>query len=455
MLPSGYKLLEYIQSTGSQYVDTEFKPNQDTRVVLSGYNDSTASGWVYGAWASASSNQFAGSCNKTYAVRYGTTSFALSENIPVGPVEFDHNKNAYFVNGTSGTLTQQTFTSAYSIYLFAINAAGTVSSGKFTGKIYSCRIYDNGTLVRDFVPCIDPDDEIGLYDQVGATFYGNAGTGAFIAGPVVVDGLPTPDNLTVNTADGQISLAWDPVTGALFYTVLRDGFQIGNTTETTYTTPMVPFANSVYGVTAVNDEFESPPAEVLAQYIPADYLLITDRTSADAQRVKYLRETGWAAMTEAERTEFLSHLKGAYNASDLNRVEYAAQQLANTLNSLPDEFRSYAAGKGVAWDDLFDVPYTPPSIETKYDWTARDIPTTSDMERYLGNVTHLRSLLDYATAALPVSMDKLTADGANAIEAALEGLFAAILALQEDRKLLIDNTAAAWFYSGEIYGGEV
>ena len=189
--------------------------------------------------------------------------------------------------------------------------------------------------------------------------------------------------------------------------------------------------------------------------ISEKYGLITDRTSADVQRAQYLRKIGWSAMTEEERTEFLSPLKGSYNADDLNRVEYTAQQLADRLNALPVELREHAAEMSVAWSPLFDVPYTPPNIETKCDWTVEDIPTVSDMERYLGNVTLLRGILDYATAALPTSMDGLTYAGANAIEAALEGLFAAILALKENRLTKIDNTAAAWMYSGEIYGGEV
>ena len=33
-IPSGYKRLEYIKSSGTQYIDTGFKPNQNTRVVM-------------------------------------------------------------------------------------------------------------------------------------------------------------------------------------------------------------------------------------------------------------------------------------------------------------------------------------------------------------------------------------------------------------------------------------
>ena len=182
--PSEYTKLEYIQSSGTQYIDTGFIPDHNTRVVLDGYNDSASSGWTYGVWTSSTSNQFAGSCNATYAVRYGSANARLSANVPVGKVHFDQNKNAYTVNETSGTLLEQSFSCAYSMYLFAINAAGTVSSGKFTGKVYSCQIYDNGTLVRDFVPAKNSSGTVGLYDTVNGVFYTNAGSGAFAEGPL-------------------------------------------------------------------------------------------------------------------------------------------------------------------------------------------------------------------------------------------------------------------------------
>ena len=183
--------------------------------------------------------------------------------------------------------------------------------------------------------------------------------------------------------------------------------------------------------------------------------LITDRTQADVDRVKKLRAKGWRAMTAAERTEFLLPLKGAYNSTDLNRVEHAARRLADQLALLPQELRQYAADKQVAFEPGFDVPYPPTQIETKTDWTVQDIPTPSDMARYLGNVKTLRAMLDYATAVLPDSMDGLTYTGANAIEQALEGLFVAIVDFRLLKQGLIDNSAAAFLYSGEIYGGEV
>lgn len=172
-IPSEYTELAYIESTGSQYIDTGFKPNNNTRVVLSAYNLSNSSGWTFGTWESATSKQFAFSCNGTYSFRYGTTSKSLSQ-VPIGEFYVDYNKNNYIINDVFGSFTAQTFESEHNMYLFAINANGAVSSGKYTGRIYFCKIYDNGILVRDYVPAKDSNGVIGLYDKLNNVFYSSA-----------------------------------------------------------------------------------------------------------------------------------------------------------------------------------------------------------------------------------------------------------------------------------------
>ena len=48
-LPEGYAEVQYIQSSGTQYVDTGFKPNQDTRVLIKLSTSETGSHTVFGA----------------------------------------------------------------------------------------------------------------------------------------------------------------------------------------------------------------------------------------------------------------------------------------------------------------------------------------------------------------------------------------------------------------------
>ena len=178
MLPSGYTLLEYIKNSGAQYIDTGFIPNQNTRMVID-CEITYASGWAMLAGTHSNSERFSWwSDRKNIEGNYIASAKKTAGFTGRGVL--DANKNVWFVNGSTLTFTQSNFTSAKTIYLFSVNGGSGVPNG--TMKLYSCQIYDNGTLVRQFVPCINPDGEVGLYDLVGRKFYGNTGTGVFTAG---------------------------------------------------------------------------------------------------------------------------------------------------------------------------------------------------------------------------------------------------------------------------------
>ena len=152
--------------------------------------------------------------------------------------------------------------------------------------------------------------------------------------------------------------------------------------------------------------------------------LITDRTQADVDRVRQLAQKGFGTMTADEKTEWLNGLKGAYNASDLNRVGAAVAYVAGRLN-----------GYGYAV-----------TVNPKQDWTGSDIPTAGQMAAYLRDVAALRGTIAVmaSTPPTPDSANGLTWQEANDIEQI-------ILDVDE----LLTRMAAAWFYSGELYAGEV
>lgn len=156
-----------------------------------------------------------------------------------------------------------------------------------------------------------------------------------------------------------------------------------------------------------------------------DLNLITNRTQADVDRVAALAgrvSTGTA--TAAEKTEWATDLKGAYNASDLNRVGAAVAYVSGRLN-----------GYGYAV-----------TVSPKQDWTVSDIPTAGQMAAYLRDVAALRGAIAVmaSTPPTPDSASGLTWQEANNIEQIL---------LDVDE--LLTRMAAAWFYSGEIWSGEI
>lgn len=184
-LPSGYHELEYIQSTGTQYIDTGFKPNQDTRViidseVLSTTTDGTC---IFGARVSYNNTAFSSWSTTTqiytdYGSNYQFATFDCYKRFII-----DKNKNVQTTNDVSITLASATFQSAQNAYIFAVNSSGPKYYS--TIKLYSLKLYNNGTLIRDYIPCINSGGYIGLYDIVNNMFYSNAGTGVFIAGPII------------------------------------------------------------------------------------------------------------------------------------------------------------------------------------------------------------------------------------------------------------------------------
>lgn len=187
-LPSGYRRLEYIQSSGTQYVDTGFKPNQDTRTILD-FNIYTysAAGYVFGCRGGGSegyNNRYGLMYNGTFRTDYGNgNGLTFSEAIVHGDRHLiDKNKAVCTLDNERLTNTSTTFQSPYNMALFGIIEGGSAIY-LMSVRVYSCQIYDNGTLVRDFVPCINSSNVAGLYDLIGNKFYSSASSTALIAGP--------------------------------------------------------------------------------------------------------------------------------------------------------------------------------------------------------------------------------------------------------------------------------
>ena len=189
-LPSGYTELEYIQSSGTQYIDTGFKPSGNSGIVVDyqqvgtiAYQDP-----LFGARQSSSNTAFSMwlSSNVTYP-QYGNVSYDAK------PISINNNTRLIYkldkgiasCGDKTVSFSQLSFTSSYNLVLFSVNTGGTVDTRRISGKLYNCKIYDNNEIVRDFIPCKNPSGVIGLYDTVNSQFYQNAGSGAFVAGPEI------------------------------------------------------------------------------------------------------------------------------------------------------------------------------------------------------------------------------------------------------------------------------
>lgn len=177
-LPSGYKKLEYIQSSGTQKIDTgllveksdsfemefEWTPTAPSSACYVG-----ADGYMQVGMGTSGYGLFLTSNTTAYGTKDSVTETLYVNNTQV----FSHNwSNENLLNVKLG--------------LFSCGAAGnTWRSGAVTAKLYGCTIKKAGVLVRNFIPCKNSSGVIGLWDDVNSTFYQNAGSGTFTAGPEI------------------------------------------------------------------------------------------------------------------------------------------------------------------------------------------------------------------------------------------------------------------------------
>ncbi len=197
-LPAGYTELEYIESTGTQYIDTGITDivNLKTELVAQLTSiQTTGFPTLIGAGLSSSSDYY-----KVILGYHGTQFYSQSGN-GSGYKYFgnlDTNKHTFIVdNGTdSQTITMDgtIYTSNYAITtnqtvplaIFARKTAGSVGSST-NMKVWSVKFWHNGVLIQNLVPARrDSDGVLGMYDLADANpataFHTNAGTGTFIAG---------------------------------------------------------------------------------------------------------------------------------------------------------------------------------------------------------------------------------------------------------------------------------
>lgn len=190
--------------------------------------------------------------------------------------------------------------------------------------------------------------------------------------------------------------------------------------------------------------------------------LVFDRTQADVDRVFTLKNKiltkGLSSLSDEEKAEYMTGMKGAYNYEDMNRVGQAVAYIANRMTSLPDELAAYRAEKGVDDDPIYEVPYDPATVvvAAKTNWAMGDTPTQSLAKAYLNNLMVLRKQLTLSADVplVPASLDNLTFSTANNIEYLLYLIDLTLTQVEADLYSKIDRTVDAFDYVNLCYCGE-
>lgn len=196
-LPSEYQEVEYIQSDTSniQYINTWYLPTSNPKIELDfmyiNWVETTDYVWFDIYWRRWSTNS-------TYIWMYiNNPNWYVSPNY----AGFDPGQNSwvtiskntryyhiqdgwqFYLNWTkyaNASTTNTLATANYPIFLFWNNIQWTVQGRKKSMRVYSCKMWNDWTLVRDFIPCYRKSDNvIGLYDLVNNQFYTNSWSGTF------------------------------------------------------------------------------------------------------------------------------------------------------------------------------------------------------------------------------------------------------------------------------------
>lgn len=192
--PTPLHLVEYLQSTGTQFINLGVGANATNIHIEAAIEFQTTSndGFAWGGFNNGHYG-FADIYNDRMYNKlkffYGSNQ-SLTVNAPAYSADTKYTIDvtasgssiSYVINGEQQIVSVSNATATGDIYLFR---RGTDSNYMGRVKIYYFRLYVDGALVRDMVPVIDENDVPCMYDQVSSGYFYNLGTGSFTAGPDV------------------------------------------------------------------------------------------------------------------------------------------------------------------------------------------------------------------------------------------------------------------------------
>ena len=197
-LPSGYTQVKYLQSSNTQWINTGYYPNQNTKFEISGTQGDTDSALfglsvVFYCFNNSGSTTFYGFCGDS-----GSFNFTMG-SVPV--VLTMSATDGIVINGTKYIdLTASSTTADYPMALFGRmnNSTGEVAKLGYH-RINYAKIYENNILIHSYIPCRrNSDNVLGMFDTVTGNFLTNSGTGTFTAGADVVPSPNTPMDIVCN-----------------------------------------------------------------------------------------------------------------------------------------------------------------------------------------------------------------------------------------------------------------
>lgn len=183
--------VEYIESTGTQYIDTGICPYKTkTEITFQAVSKGSTNQYIVASWNDNDNRYYpanvtgAGSTFKTADRSNNYTKLGSYDTNVHTVIYNDENNKVYFDGVEKATVSDLTNQAVNSIFLFAMHNSSNQAQEYFIGRIMSVKFTDKetGELIGDFKPVKDGVGVYCMYDEVGKRYYYNQGTGDFTGG---------------------------------------------------------------------------------------------------------------------------------------------------------------------------------------------------------------------------------------------------------------------------------
>lgn len=179
-----YNNLAYIQANGTQWLDTGYTPNDNTKIIIELSDivkpNETA---IFGANTTWKENSYLLYCLNSRKMNW-------TYNGPITITSDLTSKHTITIFRGTVILDGSTVSTNTQINSSAVNSTLTLFSipgGQYRGsyKLYSFKIYENDVLIKNYIPVKDVLNIVCLYDTINKQYIYNQGPNEFISGEEV------------------------------------------------------------------------------------------------------------------------------------------------------------------------------------------------------------------------------------------------------------------------------
>ena len=208
-LPDEYQKVEYIESSGTQYIMTNIIPSDTNGMYAKVASMNTSSDVIFvGSKGSSNSRFWLGNTGGGFYFgwnMYTTNRPAITrDSINIIKLNYlNDRKKVYNDNILESNIETLSSDNKSPISIFAANVNGSISY-RSSIKLYELKVSKDSNVIANFIPCYRKNDNvIGLYDIINGVFYENNGTGSFNKGIDIndnVDGTMANQHFVYGTA---------------------------------------------------------------------------------------------------------------------------------------------------------------------------------------------------------------------------------------------------------------